>query len=56
MVVAVERGKYKRKMGNMMNYFVFSEHQVFTPRVEIFISWNGGERKESKAQIKRSLL
>lgn len=57
MAVIVDIGKYKRKMANILNYFVLGDCQVLIhAQVEIFISWNGGERIESKAQMKGSLL
>lgn len=53
----VEKRKYKRKLSNMLNYFVLCEYQMLIhTKVGIFMCWNGRERIESKAQMEGSLL
>jgi len=55
-MVVIERGKYKRKVGNMLNYFGLCEYRVLIyTKVEILIIWNEGERIESKEWMQGSL-
>lgn len=49
MVVIVQIGKYKRKMGNILNYIGLSEYQVLIhTKINILIIWNEGERIKSE--------
>lgn len=57
MIVLVEGEKYKRKMGNILNYTRLSEYQMLIyTKVEILIIWNEGESWESQECLQWSFL
>ena len=57
MVVIVQIGKYKRKMGNILNYIGLSEYQVLIhTKINILIIWNEGERIKSEECMQWSFL